>query len=204
MSGKTFFISAIRETRDIFGPPPRKIDPFKMARFKCKPPAWIRDGQETELSLFYKNQYLLARKGDVVWGHTIQANELLFRDGDMDHPAALMYSLDPEMDNSPYILEDAAHDLFAVKGEDTAPDLQEFADKLADEMITDWKIPVPPRLTQGIQCYYLTTMIIRKHLPDSYLAGGLFPFLVCPEETDVGMILPKEYWSPAFKREMWQ
>jgi len=152
---------------------------------------------------FYNHQKLLASEGIIVWGNIIQANEKLFIEGNKDYPAAIIYSLDPKMDGIPEVLQTASTSLFSVKGKRTDPELQIFSDKLADEMVRDWKIPIPTKLTEGIQCYYITTMVIRKHLPGGYLANSLFPFLVCPSKTDVGMILPEEYWAPEFKEKYW-
>ncbi|MFX1237029.1 MAG: hypothetical protein ACFE8P_04840, partial [Promethearchaeota archaeon] len=88
------------------------------------------------------------------------------------------------------------------KGLDTDPELQTFSDKLADELVSDWKIPIPKKITQNIQCFYMTTtIIIRKHLPNKKLSRSLFPLLVCPEKTDAGMILPSQFWDVSFNAE---
>ncbi len=152
----------------------------------------------------YEEQDLLLREGIVIWGQIVQANTLLFTRGLDDCPAAIVYSLDETVDTNPLILQTAAARLFSIKGDDTDEDLQPFSSRLADEHTADWKLKVPTRLTQGIECFYITTMVIRKHLPGRHLKGATFPFLVCPSKTDVGMILPGKYWSRECKRGIWR
>jgi hypothetical protein len=94
-------------------------------------------------------------------------------------------------------------ELFSIKGAQTDPELQVFADKLADEKSGDSKIPAPTSITNGVQCYYTTTMIVRKHLPEKYLAGSLFPYLVCPGYTEAGMVLPEVFWPEHFINKFW-
>ncbi|MBN1659659.1 MAG: hypothetical protein JXA93_14735, partial [Anaerolineae bacterium] len=93
--------------------------------------------------------------------------------------------------------------LYSVKGETTDQDLQQFSEKLADEYVADWKIQIPARVTGGVQCFYITTMVVRKHLPRKFLSGSLFPFLVCPEKTQVGMIVPARYWEKGLVDRLW-
>lgn len=152
---------------------------------------------------FYEDQQTIYRNGYIVWGAIVQANNTLFRPGSHDCPADFLYSLDPRIDAHPEVLQESAHGLFDIKGLETDPDLQAFSDKLADEYVADWKLPVPPRITRGVQCYYATNMIFRRHLPAGVLAGPVMPMLVYPEETEVVFILPARYWSPHFIDAVW-
>ncbi|EDN69443.1 hypothetical protein BGP_1397 [Beggiatoa sp. PS] len=98
----------------------------------------------------------------------------------------------------------AARLLFQLKGKKTDDSkLQNFADKLADEYITDLKLPIPTKLTEGIQCYYASILVQRNHLPNGVLSGSLFPLIVHPKETDAVMILPSRYWPEWFIENVW-
>ena len=152
----------------------------------------------------FRDQRLLLERGSVVWGSIVQANSALFepRGGSESLPAAILYSLDPRFDAAPQQLTDYAHNMFDLKGQSVSPEMQDFADKLANEMVADIKLPVPVGFTGGLQCYYATLLIVRKHLPLRHLAQGIFPLLVAPQETDAVMILPQAYWGDFF-RGLW-
>jgi hypothetical protein len=197
------FLAVINETRNNFGEPPRKFKFWEKMHLHIRPPEWVRLIQDTRFLALYEQQDLLYREGIIVWGHIIQANELLFEKGKRDHPAAIVYSLERIVDREPEILARVARFLFSIKGKETDQELQEFSEKLAGEIVADWKLPVPLSLAGGVQCFYITTMVVRKHLPKKILSGSLFPFLVCPAKTDVGMILPARYWPERFKRKLW-
>lgn len=194
---------AIQATRKKFGDPPRTFGFFDRMYLKIKPPAWMRDNNDVRFLELYEKQDLLFREGSVVWGHAIQANLLLFNEGHSDHPADIIYSIDPVIDRRPGILGKAADFLYSQKGKSTDQDLQQFSDKLEDEYVADWKIPIPTRLTEGIECFFIATMIIRKHLPRKFLSRPLFPFLICPDKTDLGIILPSKYWDKWLKDTLW-
>ncbi len=170
------------------------------------PPHWLLINDEIGPSHFkelFENQDVLFSEGTVVWGRLIQANSFLFSPGPDDHPAVVLYSLDEEIDSNPKIIRKAAKKIYKLKGKRTDPDLQNFSDMLKSEHTRKWKIPIPPHITNNIQCFYTTSLIIRKHLPDGYLYHTQFPYLVCPEKTNVGTILPSRYWSEKFIKRYW-
>jgi len=193
----------IEETRRIFGDPPRKLRWADRRRARMPVPRWVRQVRDQRFDEIFKNQDVLIQKGRIVWGAIVQANELLFERGREDHPAAIMYSLEPQMDSAVEVLENACHRLFSVKGTMTGdPELQEFADKLADEYVSDLRLPVPLPLTDGIPCHYSCIMVHRKHLPDRKLSMGVFPILANPFATDAVMILSCRYW-PEILVDLW-
>lgn len=170
------------------------------------PPRYAFFGGDTRYDKLYTNQLNLYKHGRVVWGHLVQANGELFSKGRRNLPAAFIYSLDPIVDSHPDILAKAATILFETKGDISRNERTEFAKIsyiLTDERIHVWKLPVPLSATEGVQCYYLSNMVFRKHLPGRMLNGNLFPFLVCPEKTDVGFILPSRLWSKEFIERCW-
>lgn len=190
-----FAREVIRQTRARLGPAPRSCPPEVLRQRRLSPPRWMTDSGDSRFLELYDRQNTLFRRGIVVWACIVQANLQLFRPGPEDCPAALVYSLHPRMDDRIDLLSGLAKRLFRLKGQQTEPDLQPIADLLADEIAADWKVPVPTRLADGMRCFLMTTMIGRKHLPDRYLAQAQVPLLVCPDKTDVGMILPRRFWA---------
>lgn len=93
--------------------------------------------------------------------------------------------------------------MYELKGVNCTPDMQAFADKLADETVIDIKLPVPRGFTGGRQCFYATLLISREHLPLNYLANSFFPVLVNLDETDTVTVLPKVYWDDEL-RSTWR
>ncbi len=170
------------------------------------PPDWLVEHGEIQGSRFkelFENQDVLFSEGKVVWGTLIQANSLLFSPGPYDHPAVILYSLDEEIDSNPKLIKKIAKRVYKLKGKKTDKDLQEFSDMLKSEHTRKWKIPIPLHISKNIQCFYTTSLILRKHLPFGYIYDRLFPYLVCPEKTNVGSILPSRYWSELFIRKYW-
>ena len=118
-------------------------------------------------------------------------------------PGNLIYSPDTYFDDRLPQLRQVASGLFELKG--TAPgdkELRKFARAITDEMARTMRLPLPRSLSQGREVYFTTCLIQPSHLPDGFLAAGYFPLLICPEETDVVMILPERYW-PDELREVW-
>jgi len=192
---------AILETRKNFNSRIKDVEYDRIV-----PPDWLLVHGEIGLSQFrelFENQEVLFSEGKVVWGTIIQANGLLFSPGLDDHPAVALYSLDEEIDSNPKLIKKVAKRIYKLKGKQTDQDLQEFSDMLKSEHTRKWKIPVPLRISDNIQCFYTTTLIIRKHLHRGYLYNVLFPYLVCPKKTNVGTILPSRYWSEWFIRRYW-
>ena len=149
-----------------------------------------------------RDQRILLERGRVVWGAIIQANQILF-EPDGPHPilpAAIIYSADQRYDADPERLIEHAHNMYDLKGEACTPEMQAFADKLANEMEADVRLPIPKGFTDGAQCYYATPVIARKHLPGKYLAHGFFPVLIAPQETETVIVLPSSYWDSEFAR----
>ena len=168
------------------------------------PPDWLLVNGEIGIPQFkelFEDQDILFSEGFVVWGHIIQANSYLFDPGPHDHPAVVCYSLDEIIDSKPKLIKKVARGLYKLKGKRTDQDLQEFSDRLYSEHAYKWKIPIPLRISNNIQCFYTTALVVRNHLPEGYLSSSLFPFLICPEKTNVGTILPSRYWSENFLKK---
>ena len=177
---------------------------FRERRYRrAKKPAWMRFQKDAVLQQQLDQHEYLLQNGQVTWCAVIQANELLFSDGPHNHPATFLYGIDRQLIENPEILADAAEGLFELKGRVTSPEVQHFADRLADEMTSDLKLPVPPELTKGIQCYYTTMIVFRKHILYGRLDGRILPILTAPHATEAVTILPERYWDMSFINNVW-
>ena len=164
----------------------------------------MRDERDTRFLSQYRDQELLIASGKVVWGQIVQANAKLFQTGDYDHPAAVVYSVDPHYDQHPQELALVAQHLFEQKGlQETARDLKEFSRIITDEYETVFNLRVPNAYTNERNVYYTSTMVPRKYLPDQKLSMSFFPYLVLPSSTEASMVLPSNYW-PKFFVNQWK
>ncbi len=196
------FKAAILETRKNYDLRPAD----HMVHDKIVPADWLLGFGEVikpPFNVLFEAQDVLFAEGNAVWGTIVQANGDLFSPGPEDLPAVVIYSLDEKIDSDPELIKRVARGLFSLKGRQTSPDLQEFSDRLKSERTNRWKIPVPLRISNNIQCFYTSALIVRNHLPRGYLYSNLFPFLVCPAKTNVGTILPSRYWSEKFLKKYW-
>ena len=185
----------IAGVRDKLGPAPRSFGFSEWLGLRAWAPWWVWLADDP-LKEVYKRQRTLMREGRVVWGHIVQANELLFESGNGDCPAAALYSPDPALDGQLELLREIAHGLFDLKHtQPSDPELSVFARTLTDEMERLMKVRVPPKLTSGYEVYYTTIMVPRKHVPERKLALPFFPLLIAPQATEATMILPWRYWS---------
>lgn len=160
---------------------------------RLEPPAWIPE-TDSPLGCLYKDQRMLLEQGQLAWAHIVQANSLLFQSGKDDCPAAIVYSLDPNVQMKTLVA--AAETLFDTKETNPEdPELTRFAEVITGETETLFNVPVPGKLTDGVACYYTTVMVHRAHLPVPVLGMPFFPVLVDPDRTEAAMILPGPLWS---------
>jgi hypothetical protein len=201
---ETEFELALRAANRAFGAAPRQLGFFARRKHRLKRPAWLRAEGDGRFGPIYASQDRLLTDGICVWGRIVQANRLLYEPGRDDCPAVVLYSPDRATTIDPSVLVDTASTLYESKGLYTGdPELQVFADKLDDEHVTDLKLRVPGRLSQGLECYYTCIMVCRHHLPGGVLHGRLFPLIVCPAHTEATMILPGWYWPQPFVQRFW-
>jgi hypothetical protein len=147
------------------------------------------------LRTIYAEQPVLFAHGRIVWAHVVQANTQLYRLGDMDLPAAFVFSLDPYFDVHWQSLAELAASLFALKGA-ANPDPADaaFARIITNETEMVFNCPVPRKRTADREAIFTTAMVHRNHLPNWILGANLVPFLVAPDHTRASMILPQRYW----------
>lgn len=189
---------AIRECNYNFGEPPREVSFWdRLTYFRVPKPLWLRLNKEDELTTHFQNLNDLFSDGIVVWGHLVQANNLMFEEGNNNCPGEIVYSLDDPSRVDPEYLQQVAHELFQLKGtKPSSPKLQPIANYLTNEMIRVFGLPVPSSISPSIQCKISTTLFVRKHLPKHQLCASLLPVIVSRQKPHVVTTLPERYWPP--------
>jgi TPR repeat protein len=194
-------IDLIRACRARFGPPPRALAAADAAacRIRLMPSqeASYQKGAD-RLLLILADQELLLARGTVVWGHLVQANQILFdRDNERTAPANVIYSPDAYFDGRTDVLAAFARDLFAQKGMLPGdPEIGSFVRAVTDEYLRVMRRELPRSYSAGRPAYFATCFIEPHHLPDGYLARSEFPLLVNADETEAVMMLPVRFWPP--------
>ena len=107
---------AIAECTEKIGPTPRKFSAWdRMSYFRVRRPVWVRLNPGEKLRALFENMEEVFRGGRVVWGHVIQANQLMFDEGRMNCPGELVYSLEDTDAADPGHLSQVARELFSLK-----------------------------------------------------------------------------------------
>lgn len=194
----------IEQCRKNFGPVPRSLTPRERCDYwSMPPPIWLRKDPGDGIWDIYRAKNILLEQGMVVWGVTVQANELLFMPGKSDCPAMVIYSTDACFDNNVEELHLLADQLFALKG--TKPvdvELAHFAAVITNERDRSMCVAISHKLTRGRTVNSTNVMVFRKHLPNGVLSLRYFPLLIHPESTPCTIMLPYQYW-PKLLRNLW-
>ncbi len=182
------------------GASPRRLSLWdRLTYWRVVRPEWLYAHPNDELETLFLNLALLRRDGVVVWGHVIQANNLLFGPGGGDCPGEVVYSLDGARPVDPVALGEVALALGALKHTTPAdPDQAAIADYLTNEWVRVYGLPVPRALSPRLACQISTVYVVRKHLPgpSGFLQRPLLPLLVHPGPPHVALVLPSRYWPP--------
>ena len=188
--------------RDRFGPPPRALAPADVdaCRLAVAPElvAAFRASNDPMLAILADHAALRDR-GTVVWGHLVQANQILFDPANhYTAPANVVYSIDPAFDSRAAVLGGIARGLFARKG--TVPGdraLREFVRVVTDERERIMRRELPRGYCGGRSVYFTTCFIQPNHLPGNRIARPLFPLVVNAAETEAVLLLPARFWPPS-------
>ena len=190
--------NSIVECARNLGPSPRWISLWdRLTYWRVDTPKWLKEFPDDATNIFFYNLGKLRRNGVVVWGHIIQANSALFKPGDFDSGAEVVYSLDLSYSVAPAELAAIASALFSLKHtEPPDPELAWFARYLTNELIRIYGRPVPASISPRRRCLVSTTYLPRKHFPgpDHCLKQSFLPILVNPKPPHVAMVLPSRYW----------
>jgi hypothetical protein len=188
---------AITGTRMAVAAHQERMGSIELLRQRIHPPAWLTTEEEDPLHLVFADQWILRKHGSVLWGHVVEANDLLRLPGGDDHPATVVWSLDPWFDR-------AVDDLWRIADALGDPDLRRrsdgetarFARRLTEHVGRVMQWSVPASLTSGRQVFLTSILVHRQHLPDGRLGSPLVPLLVAPGRSQAAMILPVAEWSP--------
>jgi hypothetical protein len=164
---------------------------FSLPSIMASKPSWMKD--DDELNEIFRQQELLLKEGKIVWGALIMANALLFKPGDSNCPAVLVYSPDAYFDSRPLELRLIARKTGQFKETNpTDPELKEIARVLTDEVTRTMSLKLPEVFSDK-EIRWTTFMVFRQHIPNGVLFCGLFPILIHPS-TPAVMMVPFEFW----------
>lgn len=168
-------------------------------RFRRMPKEW-RDPYLKGADWLKGTRELLFKKGKVVWGCVVIANSLLYQEGEDSCPALVLYRHGP---TSPEALKQHAERLLTLHEEQASGEYESASEKEFILSLRDYldhsTRPVPESLL-GESGYVVTVPLVsRNHLPDRRLSHMLVPYLVAPDDTPSGMVLPYSLWSPSFR-----
>lgn len=170
---------------------------------KLVKPKWARDKGDKRFDVIYRDQDLLYAEGKVVLANIFKANTHLFKSGEYDCPAAVVYSEDPYFEENFNELEIIVSQLIDISnGYCDYSEFRNISRILNEEMSAHFNILLPQSMCEGRKVYFTTIMVHRKHLPASYLKSTWFPMLVCPSRTKASMILPYYFWDKNLAK-MW-
>jgi hypothetical protein len=143
-----------------------------------------------------REQDLLHERGQVYWGHLIEANNLLFNSSnEYTLPAAIIYSTDPFFDSQIDLLESIANRLNEFKEKPSSdPEVREFMRITTDEFERILRLELPLNCCHGRSVYYATCLVQPHHLPRGIIQTGWFPIVADFENTEAVMILPSHIW----------
>jgi hypothetical protein len=194
-------VDLIRGCRERFGTPPRLLSASdaEPCRLTLTPGIErVCKAHGDALLTILAEQQMLRNRGQVYWGHLIQANPELFNPENPDTlPAYLVYSTDSFFDGRVSILARIGKGLFALKGSSPVdPELRDFVRVITDERERMLRRELPREYCGGRSIYLATCFIQPGHLPGGYLARPAFPLIVNFEETEAVMILPAWFWPP--------
>jgi len=190
----------LEQCRAAIGPAPRRFGFLDRAGYlSIARPAWC--GSRDGLSQFFASRGELLREGEVVWGHVVQANTLLFKPGPHNCPGEVAFCPDPARVVDIEELEFVAHSLFDLKGTQPAPGpLRTFAEHLTNERTRAFGLEVPASISPLLDCEVSTIFFARRHLPGGVLSCPFFPILLLPRAPHLVMVLPARYWPPPLLR----
>lgn len=189
-------IEFMKKTRDIYYTERKKLSFSFSAYNRLTKPEWMQQSKDNRFEATYIDHGMLLRKGRIAIAKIVQANSLLYKPGEDNCPAAMVFSEDPYFEENPDKLGEIAYRLYGIKGSRCDDEeLQRFSDILADEIVTLFNVEIPQKITYSRKVYFTSLMVHREHLPNRYIDFGCFPALIYPEKTEASIILPSRYWA---------
>jgi hypothetical protein len=150
------------------------------------------------VGVVYTHLPQLIRKGRIVWGALVLADEALFAPGAGDRPVLLVFSHDEHYDARPAELAALGARIASLRGaRPSAPGLRELVAQLRNDSGRPLGVPLPASLAPR-EVTLTSAMVIRSHLPDGFLAGDWFPLLTHTSSA-VPLIVPSPFWPQALR-----
>ena len=163
---------------------------------KLRKPKWAKDKGDSRFDIVYRDQDLLYSEGKIVLAHVFKANSHLYKYGEYDSPAAVVFSEDSYFEENFYELDKiVCHLVDLVERDYDDSEFRNLARILADERSAQFNIFLPQDISNGRKVYFTTIMVHRKLLPSNYLKSNWFPLLICPSKTKASIILPYYCWD---------
>ena len=199
-SGRLLMDEILSSCVENFGAAPRRLSFWDRITYLRSPkPGWLHNNPTDGLWSHFRRMPYMLTHGRIVWGHIVQANQLLFQRGSQDCPAAVVYCPAGTAAASPQYLQYLARMLFSLKGTTPAdPELRPLANSLTNEVDRPYGIRVPEKLSPRAACMMSVTFICRKHLPNRRLSSSCLPFLVTEQAPFTAMPLPSRFWPDDF------
>ena len=161
-------------------------------------PEWLRE--ENPLIKIYRNFPELKSRGHITYGCIVQANYLLFEDGDKDLPADIIIADSPIGEEFPEKLIDVARELndyTEVSNFRVPRNVREVVKQLKDQydMRTRY-IDYSKKGEHPFNIYNIPIMVFREHLYERKIMHKIYPVIFLPENPGVAMFVPSEIYSP--------
>ena len=196
LDSRVFWLHLLEQCQENLGPVPRQFSFLQKLRLFRVLPSWAYFDPiwKTE-----KRRMELFQKGVVVWGHTVQANNTLFRNGFSDAPGEVIFCTYPAAEVNPQYLSSIARKLFEGRMDShySGSDI-EIINHLRNQYTRAKGLQVDSE--KRYELMLSSVMFYRKDLPGNMLALSFFPVLVLYDGTVT--VLPQQYW-PKWLVEYW-
>ncbi len=188
------FLKELNMMRENYSRRPPKNETLPM-------PVWMKP--EDGLYSIYTEKEELLFTGQIYYAYVVQANNMLFSFFPHDDlPASIIYSAEDAVMKNPMLLERMGKYLYHFKDNEEHPDSR-FGDIIGvirDEYDRS-SFKFRPLCAEELgEMYFTSIMVFRKHLPRGTLKGGILPVIAAPERCSSVMILPRRYWTKAFRK----
>ncbi len=173
-------------------------------KLDIKRPQWLI-GEENILNEIYDSPMKILENSNINYGCILQANSLLFDKNDNhDCPATFITSDSEYISNNPEILCSLADDIYKYKNVelDFVPQyLKKVVESIKNEHdFRRYKNEIEFENGNIVTIYIITIMVIREHLPGSYLNKKIYPLITNFKFSETAMILPYKYWTLGIKK----
>lgn len=198
MSNAQTFLDKIRA--DI-GAPPRSLGWFKPSPFSFSEPPWMEMAKDSDepMKEIVRNQKTLWKRGIVVWGGIVRANNNLYQPGTDDCPGLVVFSPTAPDAEAVEELPGLVEKLWKL-GDDEVPDPdrtqreREWWEDLQNGMSYNRGCKLPEEWQARTKDYKGSTILFpRSHLAGGVITSRLVPLLVDPM-TNMVQLVPASRW----------